>query len=267
MENKTYSKVIGSSAAPYETALARKCASAPHYADAGRHYNSLSNYIAATSGRDSCSGHRCRAGTVSTWNDCRPSPSCQAPVNNLFRQVRNHGGTAKSYEESMTRRCQVYSSSRYAPKHNPAAYYTGGKDRRACRRDDVPMGTPHNGAFHRALTRAGHLPTFAFVTPNLCHDTHDCSVATGDRWLAQWLPQILDSRAYTSGRTAVMIVSDEDTPCPNVFLAPTIRPGTTSKRSGLGHFAMLRTTEQLLGIGRFLGHARDAPSFRSVYRF
>jgi len=267
MENKTYSKVIGSPAAPYETALAHKCATAPRYADAGSQYNSLSNYIAATSGRHSCKGRGCPAGTVTTWNDCQPSASCQARVDNIFRQVRNHGGTAKSYEESMTTKCQLYGSGRYAPRHNPAVYYTGGSDRRACRRDDLPMGTPTKGAFHHALTRPGRLPTFSFVTPNLCHDTHDCSVATGDAWLRSWLPQILGSKAYTSGHTVVMIVQDEDTPCPNVFIAPTIRAGTTSTRRGLGHFAMLRTTEQLLGIKRFLGHAATAPSFRAVNRF
>ena len=267
MENKTYSEVIGSSAAPYLTRLAHRCATARHYADAGARYNSLSNYIAATSGRRSCSGRGCPAGTVTTWNDCQPSATCHARVNNLFRQVRRTGGTAKSYQESMSRNCQLTRSGLYAPKHNPAAYYTGSSDRRACRRDDVPMGTPKRGAFHRALASNRSLPTFSFVTPNLCHDTHDCSIATGDAWLANWLPRIMNSPAYTSGRTAIMVTYDEDTPCPNVFIAPTIKPHSKSSRRGLGHYALLRTTEQLLGISHFLGRAARAPSFRSVFRF
>ena len=267
MENKAYSQVIGNADAPYQTSLARKCATAPNYADAGSQYNSLSNYIAATSGRDSCSGGGCPAGTVSTWDDCDPSATCQARVNNLFRQVRGTGRKAKSYEESMTSNCQLTPSGAYAPKHNPAAYYTAGKDRLACRRDDVPMGTTAAGAFRHALPTNARLPAFSFVTPNLCNDTHDCGVATGDAWLAKWMPRILNSPAYTSRRTAVMIVYDEDTACPNMFIAPTIHPGTTSTRSGLGHYALLRTTEQLLGINRYLGHAATAPSFRHVFHF
>jgi hypothetical protein len=267
MENKTYSNVIGSHSAPYQTSLAHQCATAPHYADASSRYNSLSNYVAATSGQQSCSGRGCPAGTVTTWNDCQPSPSCRAPVNNLFRQVRKAGGSAMSFEESMRSHCQLTIGGRYAPKHNPAAYYTAGYDRRACRRDDVPMGGIHRGAFHHALSGSGNLPTFSFVTPNLCHDTHDCSIAAGDQWLARWVPRILNSPAYRRGKTAVMVVYDEDTPCPNVFIAPTIQPRTVSTRTGLGHFALLRTTEQLLGIRRYLGQAASAPSFRPVFHF
>jgi len=267
MENKEYPEVIGNADAPYETNLAHKCATAPGYADASSQYNSLSNYVAATSGLESCSGGSCPTGTVTTWDDCAPSTTCQAPVDNLFRQVRAAGGTAMSFEEAMTSNCQLTAAGTYGPKHNPAAYYTGGNDRSACLTDDVPMGTTTNGAFHDALATNSSLPTFSFVTPDLCHDTHDCSVSTGDAWLAMWLPQILDSPAYRSGDTAIMVVHDEDTPCPNVFIAPTIATGTTSTLAGLGHFAMLRTTEQMLGIHKFLGAAATAPSFRSVYRF
>jgi hypothetical protein len=267
MENKSYPKVIGSSAAPYQTLLAHRCASAPHYADAGQQYNSLSNYIGATSGRQSCKGSHCPAGTVSTWNDCQPSATCQARVNNLFRQVRNAGGSAKSFEESMGQNCQLRAAGRYASRHNPATYYTGGHDRRACRRDDVPMGSTARGAFRHALRTNKGLPTFSFVTPNLCSDTHDCGVATGDKWLSAWMRLILNSPAYRSGNTAVMVVYDENTPCPNMFIAPTIRTHSTSTRRGLGHFALLKTTEQMLGIHLFLGHAAAAPSFRSVFHF
>jgi phosphatidylinositol-3-phosphatase len=27
------------------------------------------------------------------------------------------------------------------------------------------------------------LPTVAFVSPNMCHGMHDCSVRIGDRWI------------------------------------------------------------------------------------
>ena len=50
MENKSYGSVIGSGSAPYETALAHRCAAAAHWNDAGGQSNSLPNYIALTTG-------------------------------------------------------------------------------------------------------------------------------------------------------------------------------------------------------------------------
>jgi len=39
MENKSYSSVIGSPDAPYETRLAQQCESDTHWSDAGRQYD------------------------------------------------------------------------------------------------------------------------------------------------------------------------------------------------------------------------------------
>lgn len=42
---------------------------------------------------------------------------------------------------------------------------------------------------HDLATR--RLPDFALVVTDLCHDMHDCPVATGDRWLHSFLPSLL----------------------------------------------------------------------------
>ena len=39
--------------------------------------------------------------------------------------------------------------------------------------------------------RSGALPRFVWITPNLCHDMHDCSPATGDHFLAGLVPGLL----------------------------------------------------------------------------
>ena len=55
---------------------------------------------------------------------------------------------------------------------------------------------------------------YNFITPNLCNDMHDsCSplrnrVAQGDTWLAQHLPEILNSQAFGDGG-AVFLTWDE----------------------------------------------------------
>ena len=46
---------------------------------------------------------------------------------------------------------------------------------------------------------SGTLPRFVWITPNLCHDMHDCSVATGDRFLAGVVPPLLASLGRSEG--------------------------------------------------------------------
>ena len=247
MENHTWPQVIGDrAAAPYEASLAALCATGTDDRTVGS--PSLPNYIGATSGA-----------TQGITDDGAPA-SHPLTVDNLFRQVRAAGGTERSYEEDMARPCQLAPDGGYAVKHNPAAYYLGpaGEDRAACRADDVGFD-----AWSSDL-RAGRLPTFAFITPNLCHDTHDCSVATGDAWLAQELPPLLASPVYREGRTAIVVMWDEDSPVPNIVIGPGVHPGTVV-RQPFDHFALLRTTEELLGLPGRLGAAAAAPSLRALF--
>jgi len=243
MENHTYGSVIGSPRAPYQTALAHACATATRYVTVGS--PSLPNYVGATSGT-----------TFGIGDDAGPA-SHPISADNLFRQVRDAGGSARSYEESMPSACATSSRARYAVKHNPAAYYVGGGDRAACRVDDVPLSQLGTDL------AAGHLPTFSFVTPDLCDDTHDCSVATGDAWLRSWVTRLLGGADYRAGTTAVVIVYDEYTPVPNVFVAPSVVAGTVVTAT-VDHYALLRATEEMLGVPVLLGHAATAPDLRRM---
>jgi hypothetical protein len=245
MENHTWNQVLGvNGGGPYEKSVAAACGTAGSYADVGS--PSLPNYIGATSGS-----------TQGISDDAGPG-SHRLTAGNLFRQVRDAGGIERSYEEAMTAPCQLSPAGRYAVKHNPAAYYIGDGDRAACQQDDVP---------YNALAgdlASGHLPTFAFVTPDLCHDTHDCSVSTGDQWLAGMLPALVTSPEYRSGSTAIVIMWDEYTPMPNLFIAPSIRPGTVVG-SRVNHYALLRTTEEMLGLPITLGQAAGATDLRPAF--
>ena len=248
MENHSYSEIIGSSSAPYLNSLANACGLATNYVAVT--HPSLPNYIAATSGN-----------TQGVADDNPPS-SHPLSVASIFQQA----GSAGSYQEDMPSNCALTSSGRYAVKHNPEAYYTN--IRTACARDNVPMGTTTSGAFLTALN-SGTLPKFSFVTPNLCNDTHDCSIATGDSWLKSWVAKITASPAYTGGGTVLVITYDEDdgsasNHIPTVVVSPYTRPGTKSS-AAFNHYSLLRTTEQLLGITSFLGNAATAASMRSAF--
>jgi len=144
----------------------------------------------------------------------------------------------------------------YAAKHNPAVDYVGPGDRAACATDDLPFNQ------FDAVLSSGILPTYASITPNICDDMHSCSVATGDTWLATWVPRILARPAYLSGTTALFIIWDEPTPLANVIVAPSVKPGTVSSVP-VNHYSLLRATEEMLGLP-LLGQASSATSLRTV---
>jgi hypothetical protein len=94
---------------------------------------------------------------------------------------------------------------------------------------------------------------------------HDCPIATGDQWLATWVPRILDSATYRAGATAVFIIWDEPTPVGDVVVAPSVRPGTVSNLP-VSHYSLLRATEEMLGLP-LLGSASSAVSLRTILGF
>jgi hypothetical protein len=118
----------------------------------------------------------------------------------------------------------------------------------------------------------GRLPDLTVVVPDQCHNTHDCPVATGDRWLSRVVPRILRGPDYLAGRTALFVTWDEgaggrpgqscrrepDRSCHivTVVVSPTTRPGT---RSGTRFdlYSLLETTQRMLGVRPLLGHAGD----------
>jgi phospholipase C len=243
MENHRASAVFGNDSAPYENSLRSACGSTSTYEAVGS--PSLPNYIGASAGD-----------TFGVTDDAAPS-SHALSADNLFRQARAAGIGSRSYEEAMPAPCALASGGRYAVKHNPAAYFVGGDDRDSCQRDDVPFDR-----FADDLA-AGALPGFSFVTPDLCDDTHDCPVATGDAWLARWVAQIVLSPQFAAGTTVVFVVWDEPTPMPLLVVAPSVSPGADAP-GPLDHYSLLRTTEELLGLP-LLGRAASAPSMRDAF--
>lgn len=239
MENHSYPEVIGSSAAPYVNTLASACGLATNYL--GVSHPSLPNYVAMTSG-----------GTQGITDD-NPPPSHPLAVASIFSQLGL--GSWRALEESMTTTCQQSDGGQYAVRHDPAAYYTGITTQ--CDVQDVPLApVPDLSA------------PFTFITPNVCDDMHDCSVATGDSWLSGEMQRIVATPQYLEGDTAVFVTWDEDdgtagNHVPFLVVAPSVVPGTTSG-TAMDHYAMLRTTEAMLGLG-FLGTAAVAPDFRYAF--
>jgi hypothetical protein len=233
MENRTWSQVGGPgfAAMPYLASLAHECAYYRSWTETNRAQGSLTQYIGLTSGVDN----------PRTVDDCSPSETCSSLDDNVFRQVREAGGSARSYVEGATQPC---SASGNAPKHVPALYYRG--------QYSDATGTHRDSDFCAAEIRPmseldpDRLPTLAFVTPDLCHDGHDCANAMVDAWARQTVGAVLAGASYRSGTAAVLVFWDEYTPVPNLLIAPAARPGPAS--GGASHAAALATVEAMLGL-------------------
>jgi hypothetical protein len=239
MENKAYDDVLQGSTAPFLQSLARACGQATNlHAET---HPSLPNYIAMTSG------------STHGVQDDNPPPSHPLGGPSIFSQLGAHW---RALQESMPRPCDSGTTDLYAPKHNPAAYYTNLA--KSCKKQDVRLGSKPDLSAR-----------FTFITPNLCHDMHNCDVATGDRYLSSLVPKIVKTKQYRAGHTVVFITWDEDDGStsnliPTLVISPSTRPGTKSAKR-FTHYSMLRTTEELLGLKKKLGGAAHAASMRVAF--
>ena len=248
MENRTWSQVGGAGfgAMAYLASLAERCAFYANWTETNPEQDSLTQYIGLTSGVDN----------PRTVDDCSPSATCSSTDDNIFRQVRESGGTARNYVEGASEPC---SASGNAAKHIPALYYRGvytdatgtHSDADSCTTEVRPAGEldPDN------------LPTFALVTPNLCDDGHDCPNSKVDDWARVHIAAILSGDDYRAGSTAVFVVWDETHPVPNLLIAPSAEPGP--RRGAGSHAAALKTIEEMLGLPVLAqGQLRTAPDLR-----
>jgi len=184
----------------------------------------------------------------------------------VFGQVIAHSRTARTYAEGMTTTCQRTNTGRYAVKHNPWAYFASSTEHSLCLRYDVPAGTPTSGALHRDVA-AGRLPTFSMLIPDLCHDGHDCSLATADGWLTAWLRQIEAGSDFRTGRLAVVVTFDEDERLSgNHVLAAVMHParrGVLVTRR-LDHYSLSATASRLVRVLP-LRKAATSPNFLAAF--
>lgn len=245
-ENQQYSDVIGP--APYVTSLARKCATAPAWKDADTkadgspdgHYNSKPNYATLTNGLPP-SVHGLTDDTYGKTTN----------VDNIYNQLNVAGLSFKDYYEANAGGCSVRFTGDY---HDPIRYYT---DVAAlCDAHDVPLSS------FMADVNSGNLPAFSMIIPLRDHTMHNGDIQAGDQFAKSILDPLLNSPAYARGDLAIYFLWDEDTPIPNVLLAPSIVPGTqisVSQGNPISHYSALRTWEEMLGLP-LIGDTQAAPS-------
>lgn len=234
LENKEYQTIVGNPHAPYLNRLADTYAVATQYY--GITHPSLPNYLALTGGS-----------TFGISEDCT---TCFQHASNLADQVEASGRSWKAYMENMPTSCYVGDSpdGLYMQKHDPFLYYNDIRlNRSRCASHVLPFTQ-----FSADLS-SDKLPNYVWITPNMCHDMHDCSVAVGDAWLAQVVPGILQSPAFLHGGV-LFITFDEgktDTGCcaaaggqiTTLVISPLAKKGLRSHTPET-HYSLLHTIEE-----------------------
>ena len=246
-ENHEVDDVLGSSDAPTFNRLGSQYATISNYTAVA--HPSLPNYLALVSGS-----------TQGIDSDCT---DCIVAGRSLADTLAASRKTWKTYAEGLPRTGFTGASSgRYAKKHNPFVYF---------RRNLTPARLQRVVPLSRFLpdVRGRRLPTFSLVIPDLCHDMHDCSVSTGDTWLASFLKPLL--RGSVLKRSAVFVVFDEGTSdvggggrIAALALGPLVRPHSKST-GATNHYGLLRTIESGLRLP-LLGLSAGARPIVGIWR-
>ena len=101
---------------------------------------------------------------------------------------------------------------------------------------------------------ATDLGTFWLIIPNLCNDMHDCPVATGDSFLKEFVPKILNSADYRDETGLLVVTWDEGTTntggggtVATIVVSPRSKPAYRSSIS-YNHYSLVRTIQDSWGL-------------------
>jgi hypothetical protein len=222
-----------SSGMPYLYGLARHYAYSNNYTAIS--HPSLPNYLAIAGGD-----------TFGVKDDAKPSVHV-IRGQSIFGQAMAVHKKAGTYAESMPGNCLPTGNSPkgYAVRHNPWVYFAS--ERSACKAHDNSAS-----GFARAA-KTSSLPNVAMLIPNTCHDAHDCSLGTADRWLRVWLAPVLASKDFTSGKLAVVVTADEDdhksqNRVLTVVLHRSLAGSHKVVTTPLTHYSLSRFYSQVIGV-------------------
>jgi acid phosphatase len=236
MENHGYFEIIGDRRAPYVNRLASRGAlMTSSYAVT---HPSLPNYLALFSG--------------DTWGVRKDT--CPLTLNqpSIAGELLAAHKTFKTYAESIPSDGWTGCASGdglYARKHVPSTYFA-----------DTPATLTVSYAHLRSDLSTKRYPNLALVIPNMCDDTHDCDVATGDKWLRANLPPILNFDRAHNGLLILTWDEDDGSAANHIvtlLIGPMVKPGSYDQR--IDHLNILRTIADLERVRPPAASAAAAP--------
>ncbi len=231
MENTSFSTIIGNPLAPNLNALASKYGLATDYF--GVTHPSEPNYVANVGG--SFFGIQDDNNFYCTPALANTDPTCAGTTVNhtidgpsIADQLTAAGMTWKGYFQNLPPipptgpvmtgpnangpyvfKWPSSADALYASKHNPFVNFTGTQGDVANMVPDTQLG---------ADLATGDLPNYSYVVPDQCHDMHgtggcgdtDTLISTGDAYVSTLVSEIMASRVWDHGNSAIVVTWDED---------------------------------------------------------
>jgi hypothetical protein len=254
LENREFGEAIAQQSAPYIDALAARGSLALDYHAIA--HPSLPNYIALLAGDP-----------LGIQSDCT---ECQAHGATLVDQLEDAHVSWGAYMEDMPYPCfSGASSGGYAKKHDPFMYFPQiASNPKRCGRV-MPFT-------QLAIDlRRRRLPSFVWITPNLCDDGHDCSISSVNRFLARLTPYLLRSLGPRGVLALVWDEGNDESGCCGgadggrvalVLSGPSVRAGYRLTTSA-DHYSLLALIEDSFGVARLREAACPCtPSLDAVFK-
>ncbi|MDH6577055.1 alkaline phosphatase family protein [Kitasatospora sp. MAP5-34] len=244
MENTDYTAVMGDPAdTPFIHSLMAQGANMTN--QHAVYHPSDENYMAVAGGDTVVTG-------PTYW------PNIKSPGTNLGDTVEAAGKTWKAYEQGMGTPCNLTTQydAKYMPDDAPFINYTdvsGNPARCAAHLFDTTQLTTD-------LKSAATTPNFSWIAADDYYDGeasgngNATSLQVQDGWLKQSLAPIMQSPAWTTQKSLLILTWDEDTSNPGNHVATmvvgsqgTVPAGTTST-TRYDHYSTARTIEAALGL-------------------
>jgi len=258
-ENVNYADVIGNPAMPYLNSLANQFGLATqYYSDI---HSSLSDYFLWTTGQ-----------ILTTDNNQTPL-TFPVSVDNVVRELLAAGKTWKQYAESIPSVGYIGGDAigpdggSFITRHVPLPYLTDVQNSSIQKQKIVPFTQL------AADLAAGSLPNYAFITPNGCDDTHDCSFNTADTWLKANIDPLIKSAEFQ--KDGLLIIGFDESGNDNahgggrvavVMISPFAKGGYQST-TFYQHASVLRLMLEGLGVKTLPGAAATAPAMWEFFTF
>jgi phosphatidylinositol-3-phosphatase len=247
-ENKEFGSVIGNPQMPTYNRLASEYTLLTQYY--AIQHPSLPNYIALMGGD-----------TFGINTNCY---DCFINARSLPDLIEASGRTWKTYQEDIPEPCFLGSTHLYAQKHNPFVYFDPIRlNPERCTRSVVPLTDLPTDILTASL------PNFLFIKPNICNDSHDCSLDVTDAWLTNLLITLIPALDLTGAPYFVAMLFEEGqgshTCCglpepgggrvPVVIYSPQVQ-NAFEDPTPYTHYSLLKTISEAWGL-EYLGHAAE----------
>lgn len=182
------------------------------------------------------------------------------PGRNIVDLLEEAGVSWRTYHEGYPGGCYAGyyppGNTLYARKHN-AFISANSVQNNAGRCAKIVDGNAFD-----ADVASGTLPRYSLYVPDENNSSHDTSIAYAAAWLEGWLGPKLTNPTLSDVIWVITWDEGEDwgnVPISTILIGPGIPPGTTDAAL-YNHYSLLRTTQQLFGLGSLNRNDAAAPA-------